>query len=166
MPLPVTATLLDKLNFLAATGLYSGLAPKAPGTAGSLAATLLLGSLYFFVPGSRSLEVTICVALAVTVVGVFAVASLLKREMLGEAEDPQIVVIDEFAGIAVAAVGSEGNLWLLLPVFLLFRVFDITKFFPANRAEELPGAWGIMADDLVAGVYAALVLNLAVWAVG
>ncbi len=74
-------------------------------------------------------------------------------------KDPQIVVIDEVSGqlISYLAIGAAVPNWkYLLLGFILFRVFDIWKPFPARQAESLPGGWGIMADDWIAGIYAAL----------
>jgi phosphatidylglycerophosphatase A len=81
-------------------------------------------------------------------------------------KDPQIVVVDEIAGQLIAYLGlaTPGTFALnwkyLLAGFILFRVFDIWKPFPARRAESLPGGLGIMADDWIAGLYAALALAL------
>ncbi len=80
-------------------------------------------------------------------------------------KDPQIVVIDEVSGQIVALVPvllrGVANWKYLVLGFILFRVFDIWKPFPVRQAERLPGGWGIMADDWLAGVYAALGLWLA-----
>ncbi len=74
-------------------------------------------------------------------------------------KDPQYVVIDEVSGQQLTYLRSyfRGRNWKsLLLGFILFRVFDIWKPFPARQAESLPGGWGIMADDWLAGIYAAL----------
>jgi phosphatidylglycerophosphatase A len=77
-------------------------------------------------------------------------------------EDPGEVVVDEVAGSWVALAGATAlNGYIIAAAFLLFRLFDIWKPFPIRRLERLPGGIGIMADDLLAGVYAALVLFLA-----
>jgi phosphatidylglycerophosphatase A len=81
--------------------------------------------------------------------------------------DPQIVVVDEVAGQLIAYLGLATprtyavNWKYLLAGLILFRVFDIWKPFPARQSEFLPGGLGIMADDWIAGAYAALVLGLA-----
>jgi phosphatidylglycerophosphatase A len=84
-------------------------------------------------------------------------------------KDPQHVVVDEVSGQWLALLASPGAFtgglgWKsFLAGLILFRAFDITKPFPARDAEALPGGWGIMADDWVAGVYAAALLWLAGW---
>ena len=118
------------------------------------------------------------VAAIVAIVGVWASDRAAKFARL---KDPQFVVIDEvsgqhlalllgaalpiFHGVANPNVKSLGNgglsLKYLLLGFILFRVFDIWKPFPARQAESLPGGWGIMADDWIAGIYAAIGLWLA-----
>ena len=76
--------------------------------------------------------------------------------------DPSEVVIDELAGMWIALLGStQWQYWIA--AFLVFRLLDIIKPFPANVAERLPGGWGIMADDVVAGVQTVLVLQLALY---
>jgi phosphatidylglycerophosphatase A len=100
------------------------------------------------------------IVVLVAVVGVY-VAGKVERHW-GKT-DPQFVVIDEASGQLIALsfpfIVLNWKSWLL--GFILFRVFDIWKPFPARRAESLHGGWGIMADDWVAGIYAGLVL----WAV-
>jgi len=82
--------------------------------------------------------------------------------------DPREVVADEFAGQAVTFLAiplvigqafTSGQIWAIAAVgFLLFRIFDIAKPYPIRKLEKIPQGWGILADDLLAGVYAAIVL--------
>jgi phosphatidylglycerophosphatase A len=79
-------------------------------------------------------------------------------------EDPQFVVVDEVVGQWLALAGARVLNWKTwLAAFVLFRLFDIWKPFPVRQLESLPGGVGIVADDLMAGLYAALVLFLAGW---
>jgi phosphatidylglycerophosphatase A len=85
--------------------------------------------------------------------------TLAIRLSLGanSAKDPQWIVIDEWAGLFVALVGVNWRVgWQVLLAVILFRIFDISKVGPIRSAERLPGAVGIMADDVVAGVFALL----------
>jgi len=146
------------------TFFYSGRFPFAPGTAGSLAALLLLWlAAHFLAPASFSLLQSAGLLLMV-LVGIPA-ASFLEQEALEK--DPSCAVIDEAAGQWLAFLFIPSNLitgpfWIPLAGFFLFRFFDIAKVWPANIAERLPGGVGIMADDLIAGLYACIILNLLV----
>jgi len=175
-----------RLALLIATGFGLGYIPSAPGTAGSLAGALLVSILWFapFIMMLFGAEVGFSVGYDdpfILLYGFLVVATaamgLLSSSRAAAyylAADPQRVVIDEVSGqqIALAPLmtmgwGSlylefQGN-WLLgwkylLAGFILFRVFDIWKPWPVRQAEKLPGGWGIMADDWVAGAYAALCL--------
>jgi len=141
-----------------ATWFGCGYSPFAPGTAGSLGAVavaLALAGCF----GLGRLELA-CMALAAALVGIWAgdrAARYFGRK------DPGPVVVDEVAGQWLALAGAAVWNWKSwLAAFLLFRAFDIWKPFPARQAESLPGGIGIMTDDVVAGLYAALVL----WAAG
>jgi phosphatidylglycerophosphatase A len=81
-------------------------------------------------------------------------ASILKQK------DPPFIVIDEIVGFLVANFLAPPRLIVLLWSFLLFRFFDITKIFPTNRIEQLPGGTGIVLDDVMAGLYALISLHL------
>jgi phosphatidylglycerophosphatase A len=98
---------------------------------------------------------TLGAALCALLIGVLA-ATIVERET--ELPDPGHVVIDEVAGQWIALSFSRVNLSHLLAGFLLFRLFDIVKPWPARRLEHLPGGWGIMLDDVAAGVYALLLM--------
>ena len=136
-----------------------GYSPLAPGTCGSL-----VGLGIFLLLASLPLQVLAIIV--VTWAGIWA-ASRVER-ILG-LKDPGKVVVDEVAGqmIALLPVWAFANGPYKLAIiisFTLFRLFDIFKPYPARKFESLRGGLGIMADDLVAGVYAALVLSLfALW---
>jgi phosphatidylglycerophosphatase A len=134
-----------------------GRAPVAPGTAGSLAA---VGAAAILVHhhGWGQAEFALLSVLALAP-GVWA--SHVAAKELGK-EDPSEIVIDEVIGQWVTLAGVTVYNWKsLLGAFLLFRLFDIWKPFPVRQAERLPGGFGIVADDVLAGVYGALVLYAA-----
>jgi phosphatidylglycerophosphatase A len=142
-------------RFWVATGLGSGLFPVAPGTAGSVAAV----GLFWVTTRSGATWLPAVVFAALVVIG-FVSAGPAARE-LGH-KDPGPIVIDEFAGQFLALLALPHSWPVLLAGFALFRLFDILKPPPARRFEALPGAAGIMTDDLVAGLYANLLLQMAV----
>ena len=136
----------------------AGLLKPGPGTWGSAAAALLwltAGKALHPAPTPFAWG-TIAAALAALAIGIPA-ASVVERE--SGREDPQHVVVDEVAGQWIALFHSQVNLSHLLAAFLLFRVFDIVKPWPARQLEGLPAGWGIMLDDVAAGVYALLVMQ-------
>ncbi len=145
----------DPASWLA-TWFGAGLLPGAPGTWGSLAALpfawLILAEL-----GPFGL---LAAAAIVFALGLWASARYISGR---EDKDPAEVVIDEVAGQWLAlTVAAPGEAWHFAVGFVLFRLFDIAKTWPARRAERgLAGGLGIMTDDLVAGVYAAIVGYLA-----
>jgi phosphatidylglycerophosphatase A len=137
-----------------ATWFGCGYAPKGPGTAGSLGALLpafLLVRYAHWQPWYFGVLAIAALAPAVWSAGVAARESGRK--------DPQFVVIDEVVGQWITLAGATGFSWKSwLAAFVLFRLFDIWKPFPVRRLESLPGGIGIVADDVMAGVYGALVL--------
>jgi phosphatidylglycerophosphatase A len=142
---------------LISTWFGCGYAPIAPGTAGSLAAILIAWLLVTYAGwqplwfGALALAAT---APAIWAAGLTAQALSLK--------DPGVVVVDEVIGQWLALAGARTlNVKSWIGAFLLFRLFDIWKPVPVRQLEKLPGGVGIVADDLMAGVYAALVLSVA-----
>jgi len=140
-----------------ATGLGAGFFPVAPGTAGSLVGLALVIAMRQTSLGSAELAVSLAV-LAVVIFGL-GVWSAGKAEQAFGRVDPGQVVIDEVMGqvitfIATPRISRVG----LIAGFILFRIFDIIKPFPARRCERFPGGWGIMLDDGVAGLYSLIAL--------
>lgn len=136
-----------------------GYVPKAPGTVGS-AAAIGIALLVEHYEGWRPLWFG-ALALVVSAPGIWAAGETARQAKI---QDPQFVVVDEVAGQWLALAGARALNWKSwLAAFVLFRLFDIWKPFPVRQLEGLSGGWGIVADDLMAGVYAALVLFLAGW---
>jgi len=156
IPAGSITTPADRFAFVLATWFGCGLSPIAPGTCGALGAVPL-----HFLLCRLPIAVHASVIVVLSAIGIWVsqrVAVVLNRE------DPQLVVIDEVAGvlIAMAAVRTFGTV-PIVAAFLLFRFFDITKIGPIGRAEQWePPGLGIMADDLLAGVAAAIVARLGV----
>ena len=125
-----------------------GYLPYAPGTYGSVLACILL---YFF---SSVFTHPLFVL-------IFIVVSLIVLNSLTlEVSDPGYIIIDEVAGMFIAMAGQGVTFLSLLAGFVLFRFFDIVKPYPIRRVEALPKGYGILADDIVAGVFANLLLIL------
>jgi phosphatidylglycerophosphatase A len=148
---------------LLATWFYCGYAPKAPGTAGSLAAIVIAWLLHAYA-GVPPWGFAI-LALALLGPAIWS-ADVTARE--AGLKDPQVVVVDEVVGqwiaIGGAAFGKAGMNWKAwCAAFVLFRAFDIWKPPPVRQLERVPGGAGIVLDDAMAGVYAALVLSAAGW---
>jgi phosphatidylglycerophosphatase A len=143
---------------LVATLGYAGYSPIAPGTAGSAVAMVayLAGLAAGVKWGVLGWSVSIAVVYAV---GVYT-AGAMEREW---GHDPGPVVIDEALGYMVTVAGLPVSLTTALVAFFLFRGLDIVKPPPARHSERLPGGWGIMTDDLVAGVYGNLLLRAGQW---
>jgi len=136
-----------------------GLSPVAPGTIGTLGALVpvVLCARWF---GWGPLH-WLAMAAVFTVPGIWAASRVAAA---AGKKDPGRVVVDEVLGTWVTLAGVTALDWQRLGLaFLLFRIFDIWKPFPVRRLEKLPAGTGIVADDLAAGVYAALVLSLGEW---
>lgn len=130
-----------------------GFIPLAPGTAASFAAVLM----YKFVLSRISWEFYSLILLCLIAGGIL-ISTAYSKEL--KERDPRQVVIDEVCGqFAVLFLVPVGWRELLLS-FLLFRFFDVLKPYPVKKAEELPRGWGIMTDDLVAALYAGVLLHL------
>lgn len=159
---------LDLLAVFIATGFGSGLIPFGPGTWGSLVGLLIsYGLISVF-----SLDVVLLqnallvVSLILAAIGIW---SSTRAETIFDRKDAGQIVIDEVCGQVISFVfiapyivrlGSQWRWWMILG-FLLFRAFDIFKPYPINRLQGLTGGVGVMMDDVLAGIYAAVLMSLA-----
>ena len=137
-------------------GFGTGYCPIAPGTLGSLAAVVIY-YLIALAAGPYSLYILAALIAGGFAVGVWATGLLVTDEE----PDPGRAVWDEFVGMWITCMFLPPTIPWLAAAFLLFRAFDVLKPWPANRLERLPRGWGIMADDVAAGIYGAALLNLA-----
>lgn len=143
--------MITKARLLLLTGLGAGYSPWAPGTAGTL-----VGVVFYLVFWHRfSWFLYLVFTLALLFIGVWA--SDAGLQLFGEEDSPHIV-IDEIVGYFITMWGIRFGFWPVVLGFILFRVWDIWK--PFSRVEGIPGGWGVMLDDVVAGVLANLMLRI------
>jgi phosphatidylglycerophosphatase A len=128
-----------------------GHVPYAPGTVTSLPVAL---AVWWLRPGDATLLVVTAV---VAVVGVWAAG---REEARVGTKDPPTIVIDEVAGMLIACFGHPRTLPWVLGLFIAFRVLDVLKPFGINRLQALPGGYGVVVDDLLAGIYVSLLGQL------
>lgn len=134
---------------------YLGYSPVAPGTVGSAVGLLVFGAVRL----TGSLAVELAVIAVIFALGVWS-GAVAERHF--GAVDPAPVILDEVIGMLVTLAMIPVTVQGALVGFVLFRVFDVIKPWPANRLEGLPGGWGVMADDAMAAVYGNLALRLLV----
>jgi phosphatidylglycerophosphatase A len=140
---------------LLSTGLGIGYLGRGAGTFAALACC---AGWYLLAMGPPQCISQLLVLAAVIPLGIWSAGKVEKQW----GKDHQRVVIDEIAGMCVSLFCVPVQLPGLLAAFILFRFFDIAKPLFIRRLEKLPGGWGVMADDILAGVYANLLLRLAI----
>ena len=154
----IVKTTSDRVAVAIATGLGAGFAPKAPGTAGSLVG---LGIYLLF----ERLDLSAYYPHAIILTFIVGIWASSRVELLW-GHDSQRIVVDEVVGqmitFGIAAGSYQLSVFNIALGFGLFRLFDIVKPFPIRRFERLKGGLGVVADDVVAGFYALLVLTLIV----
>jgi len=150
---------MSALARLVGTFFYVGYVPKGPGTAGSLGALAVAWALHAYLGISGA-----CLALFGVLLIAPAIWAAGRMAKDTGSKDPQIVVIDEVVGQWVTLAGASTlNAKSWIAAFALFRLFDIWKPPPVRQLEKIPGGAGIVLDDAMAGIYAALVLYCAGW---
>jgi len=147
---------MTRLALTLATWFGCGYFPWGPGTAGSLAALAIAALLHFYLVSTRVTLVFLAILLFLP--GVWAATQTARYV---QTEDPGLVVIDEVLGQWITLAGvAVLNTKSLIAGFLLFRLLDIWKPWPIRKLERLPEGWGIMADDVAAGILGALMLYI------
>ncbi len=137
---------------LIATFFYVGLIPIGPGTFGTLAAIPL-----FYVLSFTPLYLYLAITVVIILISVRA--STVAEEVFGKT-DPGQVVADEVCGYLITMILVPVTISNIFLGFLLFRLFDIAKPYPIRKFEKLPGGWGIVMDDVMAGVYSCITLHI------
>ena len=135
---------------LLGTFFYIGKLPVAPGTWGSLAGLIL----WWFLPINLLLQLSLLVFLFI--IGLYS-SRIISSKLNND--DPSEVVIDEVVGIIISLFMLPNNFQLYILAFLLFRIFDILKPSLINDMQKIPNGWGIMLDDVVAGVITFLIMQ-------
>jgi phosphatidylglycerophosphatase A len=143
---------VNRIVSLFATFFYTGFFPFAPATFASLVFVLV----YALVPGGDWVA-TWTIFLPTLALSIPASTRMERTH----GKDPHCVVIDEVVGMQVILLSATPSTAGLVAAFALFRIFDVWKPFPIDRLQSLPGGWGIVADDVLAGLYARVVLMLA-----
>jgi len=144
---------VDKAALFLATGCYVGKIPFAPGTFGS-AVGLPIAYLVSLTPLPFSL------LFIIAFIG-FAVLISNRAEIVMAKKDPGDIVIDEIVGIVITFINFAVNVWILIAGFILFRIIDIMKPYPIRWIDrQVPGGCGVVLDDVIAGIYANLILRL------
>ena len=146
-----------KLNFvekLIGSGFYSGFIPFAPGTFGSLVALL-----FYLIPGFENPTVLLFVISLFTVLGVL----IGNKFELVYGKDPKQCTIDEMVGMWISLIFIPKKIWFIVIAFVIWRVLDIIKPFPANVAEKINGGMGIMLDDIIAAIYTLAIIHIIIY---
>ena len=135
------------------SGLFVGYSPIAPATLGSILALIIW---WLLIPQIYWVQ-------AIIISFIFFYGVVLSRRLISIwGEDPQRVVIDEICGMFVTLFLLPKSFKTLIIGFLLFRFFDIVKPFPIRRSQKLKVGWGVMIDDLIAGIYSNILIRLIV----
>jgi phosphatidylglycerophosphatase A len=145
------ATFADRVATWIATWFGCGFVPKAPGTAGTIGALPL-----YFAAVPWGPWAVLAAGVAATVIGVWAAERVVQR--LG-AHDPQIIVVDEVAGVLITLAAAPRTWAGIISAVVLFRLLDVWKPWPARAAErKLPGGLGVVFDDVFAGAWGAVAI--------
>jgi phosphatidylglycerophosphatase A len=148
---------MKKIAEIIATTFYVGYAPIVPATFGAAFGAIVF---WFFVPFSFVTQFLVTVVLIVTAV----ITSGEAEKKYGK--DARCIVIDEVAGMFVSLCFLPRSAMVFLAAFVAFRVFDVLKPFPVNRLQKLPGGWGVVADDVFAGIYTNVLIRILIAAGG
>ncbi|MGA7161524.1 MAG: phosphatidylglycerophosphatase A [Bacteroidota bacterium] len=136
-----------------ASALFSGYAPFASGTVGTL-----VGIIFYFIPSFEETAILLPACAIVFVLGSLA-ADKMERAY---GHDPSVVTIDEVLGIWVSLLLLPKSYLIIAAAFFLFRAFDVFKPWPARVFDKMHGGWNIMLDDVVAGLYTNIILQIAI----
>lgn len=150
-------TQINLFEKIIGSGFYTGYIPVASGTFGSLAALII-----YFIPGFEQPEIIISAIVIFFFIGVFISDKFEK--IYGE--DPAECTVDEVVGTWIALLFLPKTFGIAITSFLVWRILDIIKPFPAKKSEELTDGWGIMMDDVISGFYTLILMHILIQLVG
>ncbi len=139
------------------SGLYTGYIPIASGTFGSIVALLI-----YSITGFEKLWIIIPAIILLFIYGIYV--SYKFENIYGK--DPAECTVDEVVGTWIALIALPKTLLIVITAFFIWRLLDIIKPFPASTAENLPGGWGIMTDDVISGIYSLILVHIIVYFFG
>jgi phosphatidylglycerophosphatase A len=145
---------LNLIEKIIGSGIFTGYIPFASGTFGSLAAVII-----YLIPGFENPTIMLIAISLFLVVG----AQIGSKFEKIYGKDPKECTIDEFIGTWISLLFLPKNAVYLAGAFLIWRFFDIIKPFPANILEKIKGGWGIMLDDVAAGFYSFIVIQIIIY---
>lgn len=139
------------------SGLFTGYIPFASGTFGSLIALFI-----YWIPGFEQIYVIAPAIILLFIYGIFITSKF--ESVYGK--DPSQCTVDEFVGTWIALIALPKTFFISLTSFMIWRILDIIKPFPARTSENLNAGWGIMMDDVISGLYTLIILHLIVYFFG
>lgn len=145
-----------KLNLIEKTigsGIYTGYSPVASGTVASLAALLI-----FLIPGFENPSLMILVISFSILIG----KNIADKFETTYGKDPAQYTLDEFIGTWISLLFLPKKIWYLIPAFFIWRAMDIVKPFPIRKMESFKGGWGVIVDDIGAGIYTFMIMQTAI----
>jgi len=145
---------MNRVNFIIktlSTFFYAGYLPLIPGTFGTIAGVFL----FYFVKDNNFMHILL--TLVLIILGFLVTGG---AERLFNKKDPKCIVIDEVCGMLLSLIFIPYDIKLVIMAFILFRILDTLKPFPSGRLERLSGSMGIMGDDIVAGLYTNIILQV------
>lgn len=150
-------TQINLFEKIIGSGFYTGYISVASGTFGSL-----IGLLIYFIPGFEKLWVILPSTVILFFYGVYV--STKFENIYGK--DPAECTVDEIVGTWIALIALPKTILISITSFLIWRILDIIKPFPARNSENLSSGWGIMMDDVISGVYALIIVHFIVYLFG
>ena len=148
---------INSFEKIVGSAFFTGYIPFASGTFGSLVAVII-----YFIPGFEKLWIIIPAIILFFIYGVYIA---FKFEAV-YGKDPSQCTIDEVVGTWIALIALPKTILIVVTSFLIWRLLDIIKPFPARRSENLKGGWGIMIDDVISGVYSLIIVHFIVYLFG
>ncbi|MBK7106373.1 MAG: phosphatidylglycerophosphatase A [Ignavibacteriae bacterium] len=142
---------MNQIKKIIGSGFYTGFLPKAPGTFGSFAALF-----FYLIPGFENPIFLISTIIFSVIIGI-PIGNYFEKTF---GKDPQIFTLDEFIGTWISLLFIPKIYYFIIPTFIIWRILDILKPYPANIAENISGGLGIILDDIISGMYSLIIIHI------